>query len=95
MCIRDRMNIGSSILEDYRNVTFWEKPGDESDYPVISAINYYHYGQFDALIDSNIEDVYKRQGVISALAETGRRDFLEIIEGPVLYYSPDFPVRAT
>lgn len=51
------MNIGSSILEDYRNVTFWEKPGDESDYPVISAINYYHYGQFDALIDSNIEKV--------------------------------------
>ena len=45
------------VFEDYRNVTFWQQPGDNSDYPVISAINSYHYGQFDGLIDSNIEKV--------------------------------------
>lgn len=49
-------NMGA-IFEDYRNVSFWEKPGDNTDYPVISSINSYHYGQFDGLIDSNIETV--------------------------------------
>ena len=51
------MNIGSAVFEDYRNVTFWQQPGDNSDYPIISAINYYHQGQFDGLLDSNIEKV--------------------------------------
>ena len=38
-------------------MTFWQQPGDNSDYPIISAINYYHQGQFDGLVDSNIEKV--------------------------------------
>lgn len=46
-----------AVFEDYRNVSFWEKPGDHPDYPVISSSHYYHVGQFDGLLDSNIEKV--------------------------------------
>ena len=47
----------NGVLEDYRNVSFWEKEGDQSDYPVMSSIYYYYEGQFDGMIDSNIETV--------------------------------------
>ena len=50
------MSLGA-LFEDYRNVSFWQKPGDETDYPVMSAINSYHVGQFDGIVDSNIEKV--------------------------------------
>ena len=50
------MRLGA-LFEDYRNVSFWQKPGDETDYPVMSAINSYHVGQFDGIVDSNIEKV--------------------------------------
>ena len=46
-----------AIFEDYRNVSFWEKPGDNADYPIMSSVYSYYYGQYDALIDSNIEKV--------------------------------------
>ena len=47
----------NGVFEDYRNVSFWEKEGDQSDYPVMSSIYYYYEGQFDGMIDSNIETV--------------------------------------
>ena len=50
------MSLGA-LFEDYRNVSFWQKPGDETDSPVMSAINSYHVGQFDGIVDSNIEKV--------------------------------------
>ena len=50
------MNL-NAIFEDYRNVSFWQKPGDNPDYPVVSAVNSYHQGQFDGWVDSNIEKV--------------------------------------
>ena len=46
-----------AVFEDYRNVTFWEKTGDQSDYPVMSSVYYYYQGQFDGQVDSNIETV--------------------------------------
>ncbi|OUN67269.1 MULTISPECIES: SusC/RagA family TonB-linked outer membrane protein [Butyricimonas] len=46
-----------AVFEDYRNVSFWEKAGDNADYPTIDAIYSYNYGQFDGQIDSNIETV--------------------------------------
>lgn len=50
------MGLGA-VFEDYRNVSFWEKEGDQSDYPVMSSVYYYNKGQFDGLVDSNIETV--------------------------------------
>lgn len=47
----------NTVFEDYRNVTFWQKTGDDSDYPIMSSVYYYSQGQFDGLIDSNIETV--------------------------------------
>lgn len=47
----------NGVFEDYRNVTFWEKEGDQSDYPMIQSSYYYYNGQFDGVIDSNIETV--------------------------------------
>lgn len=49
-------NLGA-VFEDYRNMSFWEKEGDNADYPTIDAIYSYNYGQFDGQIDSNIETV--------------------------------------
>lgn len=42
------------VFADYRNATFWEKPGDMADYPIMQggAI-----GQFDASYDSKIEKI--------------------------------------
>ena len=53
---KSSLNLGA-VFEDYRNVSFWEKAGDNADYPTIDAIYSYNYGQFDGQIDSNIETV--------------------------------------
>lgn len=49
-------NLGA-VFEDYRNASFWQQSGDNSDYPVISSVYSYYLGQFDGMIDSNIEKV--------------------------------------
>ena len=46
-----------AVFEDYRNVTFWEKSGDSADYPALFSVYSDNYGQYDGLIDSNIEKV--------------------------------------
>ncbi|MBS7198202.1 MAG: hypothetical protein KH111_08765, partial [Bacteroidales bacterium] len=35
----------------------WEKPGDSADYPALFSVYSDNYGQYDGLIDSNIEKV--------------------------------------
>lgn len=45
------------LLEDPRTKTFWEKPGDMSDYPAMRYSNTAFVGQYDGDIDSNIETV--------------------------------------
>lgn len=47
----------NTVFEDYRKVTFWQQPGDNTDYPIISSVYSYYMGQFDGMIDSNIETV--------------------------------------
>ncbi len=46
-----------AITNDYRNVTFWQKPGDQADYPSMEFADSGYIGQFDGNIDSNIETV--------------------------------------
>ncbi len=45
------------ILTDYRDKTFWQKPGDETDYPALEASSSEYTGQYGGLIDSRIERV--------------------------------------
>lgn len=52
-----RPNKLEAVFEDYQNVSFWEKPGDNADYPAMFSVYYVNYGQYDGLIDSNIEKV--------------------------------------
>lgn len=46
----------SPVYTDYRDKTFWEKPGDETDYPTINAASSV-YGQFNFPDDKSIENV--------------------------------------
>lgn len=46
-----------TILEDYRKVTFWQKPGDQTDYPALEYADTGYVGQFDGNVDSRIENV--------------------------------------
>lgn len=45
------------IFQDYRGLTFWQQPGDETDYPRIEAAYAGYTGQFDAYTDKDIETV--------------------------------------
>ena len=45
------------IMNDYRKVSFWQAPGDETDYPSLEFADDGYVGQFDGNIDSNIETV--------------------------------------
>lgn len=47
----------NTIFVDYANTTFWEKPGDKADYPVITSSSRSYTGQFDGAVSSNIERV--------------------------------------
>lgn len=46
-----------TIKNDYNRYTFWEKPGDNADYPSLAYADGDYIGQFDGNIDSNIENV--------------------------------------
>ena len=46
-------NFGT-IMADPSKVTFWQKPGDETDYPSLEFSDQGYIGQFDGDIDSNI-----------------------------------------
>lgn len=48
----------STIFVDYANTTFWEKPGDKADYPVITSSERGYIGQFGGDVSSNIEKVH-------------------------------------
>ena len=48
----------STIFVDYANTTFWEKPGDKTDYPVITSSEQGYIGQFGGDVSSNIEKVH-------------------------------------
>ena len=48
----------STIFVDYENTTFWEKPGDKADYPIITANNSSYIGQFGGDVSSNMEKVH-------------------------------------
>ena len=48
----------STIFVDYANTTFWEKPGDKADYPVITSSEQGYIGQFGGDVSSNIEKVH-------------------------------------
>lgn len=45
------------ILEDYSKLTFWEKPGDQTDYPALRYADSGYVGQFTADSDRSIENV--------------------------------------
>ena len=45
------------VFQDYRNLTFWQKPGDEADYPRIESAYAGYTGQYDAFTDKDIETV--------------------------------------
>lgn len=45
------------IMDDFRQATFWEKPGDQTDYPALRYADNGYVGQFDGDIDSRIENV--------------------------------------
>ena len=44
-------------MNDCRKVSFWQGPGDETDYPSLEFADDGYVGQFDGNIDSNIETV--------------------------------------
>ncbi len=46
-----------AVMNDYRDVTFWEKPGDQADYPSMEFADSGYIGQYDGNIDSNIETI--------------------------------------
>ena len=48
----------STIFVDYANTTFWEKPGDKADYPIITSSDRSYIGQFGGDVSSNIEKVH-------------------------------------
>ena len=48
----------STIFVDYANTTFWEKPGDKADYPIITSSTDGYIGQFGGDVSSNIEKVH-------------------------------------
>ena len=52
------MGRSSTIFEDYRHVDYWQKPGDNSEYPIATMSNSNYIGQFDGNVDSNIENVH-------------------------------------
>lgn len=45
------------IMDDINDFSFWEKPGDITDYPSIEFSDTGYVGQFDGNIDSNIENI--------------------------------------
>lgn len=45
------------VMNDFSKATFWEKPGDQTDFPSLSFADAGYIGQFDGDIDSNIERV--------------------------------------
>ena len=45
------------ILTDYRGKTFWQKPGDVTDYPSLEAGSIGYTGQYSGIVDSQIERV--------------------------------------
>ncbi len=45
------------LMEDPSKKTFWEKPGDQTDYPAMRYASSSFVGQYDGDIDSNIEKV--------------------------------------
>lgn len=45
------------VMEDWTSRTFWQKPGDVTDYPAIKFASAGYTGQFDGLADSAIENV--------------------------------------
>lgn len=47
----------SSILTDYRGKTYWQKPGDITDYPSLEAGSSNYIGQYAGIVDSDIERV--------------------------------------
>lgn len=46
-----------TIMADPSEYTFWQKPGDNADYPSLEFSDQGYVGQFDGDIDSNIENV--------------------------------------
>ena len=48
----------TNIFEDYRHVDYWQKPGDQSKYPISTVSGQSYLGQFGADVDSSIEKVY-------------------------------------
>ncbi|MBS9766379.1 MAG: SusC/RagA family TonB-linked outer membrane protein [Flavobacteriaceae bacterium] len=47
-----------AVMNDYRNVSFWENPGDNADYPSMEFADSGYIGQYDGNIDSNIETIH-------------------------------------
>lgn len=45
------------VLTNYQNKTFWQKPGDETDYPSLEASSSDYTGQYGGQVDSRIERV--------------------------------------
>lgn len=45
------------IFYDYRNIDYWQKPGDNADYPSLQAGHSDYIGQYSGSIDSQIEKV--------------------------------------
>lgn len=45
------------IFTDYRNKTYWQKPGDITDYPSLESGSSNYTGQYAGLVDSQIERV--------------------------------------
>lgn len=45
------------IKNDYTKYTFWQKPGDQTDYPSLEFADTGYLGQFDGVLDSKIENV--------------------------------------
>ena len=46
------------LFVDFDNSTFWQQPGDETDYPSLAGASSGNIGQFDGLYASNIEKVH-------------------------------------
>lgn len=75
-----------TIMADPSKVTFWQKPGDETDYPSLEFADQGYIGQFDGDIDSNIENVnYLRLKSITLSYEMPAKWFKNKIKGLSLY----------
>ena len=75
-----------TIMADPSKVTFWQKPGDETDYPSLEFADQGYIGQFDGDIDSNIENVnYLRLKSITLSYEMPAKWLKNKIKGLSLY----------